>query len=126
MKDRCTKAKTMNQWSRTVHSRWTSLHIGSPVLSQEEGSSQVLVPVYLGELAPEAVRVEMFADQTVEHAAEIAMLHKEHPIAGSTNGYIFAGAIPATRPLSDYTVRVVPYHPDAFLPAELPLIAWQS
>ena len=33
---------------------------------------------------------------------------------------------PETRPLQDYTVRVVPYHPGAYLPAELPLIAWQK
>jgi len=26
--------------------------------------------------------------------------------------------------IEDYTVRVVPYHPNAFLPAELPLISW--
>jgi starch phosphorylase len=52
------------------------------------------------------------------------MLHQERAIPGSTNGYIFAGAIPSTRQLEDYTVRVVPYHPNAFLPAELPLISW--
>ena len=54
------------------------------------------------------------------------MLHQENAIPGSTNGYIFAGAIPSTRQLEDYTVRVVPYHPQAFLPAELPLVTWQK
>ena len=53
------------------------------------------------------------------------MLHQEHAIPGSTNGYIYAGAVDTSRPAEDYTVRVVPYHADAFLPAELPLIAWQ-
>jgi starch phosphorylase len=84
-----------------------------------------VVPVYLGELTANSVRVEMFADQTAEYAPEVIMLHQEHAIPGSTNGFIFAGAIASTRPLEDYTVRVVPYHPNAYLPAELPLIAWQ-
>jgi starch phosphorylase len=124
MKDRCTPARMLNQWSRTLHSRWASLHIGNAVASQVDATTNVVVPIYLGELTPNAVRVEMFADQTAEHAPEVIMLHQERAIPGSTNGYIFAGAIPSTRQLEDYTVRVVPYHPNAFLPAELPLISW--
>ncbi len=125
MKDRCAKAQTMNQWSRRVHSRWKTLHIGSPVANRTDSTCHVVVPVYLGELPSDSVRVEMFADQTAEYAPEVIMLHQEHPIAGSSNGYIYAGAISSPRPLEDYTVRVVPYHPDAFLPGELPLISWQ-
>jgi starch phosphorylase len=53
------------------------------------------------------------------------MIHQEQAIPGSTNGYIYAGAITTSRPVEDFTVRVVPYHPNALLPAELPLIAWQ-
>jgi len=126
MKDVCAQARAMNQWARTLYSRWSSLHIGSPVASRTDSSWRIVVPVYLGELTPESVQVEMFADQTVEYPPEVIVLHKEHAIPGSTNGYIFAGVIPETRPLKDYTVRVVPYHPGAYLPAELPLIAWQK
>lgn len=126
LKDNCAAAKSMNNWARGVFSRWNSLHIGQPVASTSDGSVHVVVPVYLGEVDPASVRVEMFADQTAEHAPEVIMLHQEHPIAGSTNGYIFAGAVVSPRPLEDYTVRVVPYHPQAYLPAELPLIAWQK
>lgn len=125
MKDRCAASKAMNQWSRTVHARWNGLHIGNPVASQTDSTTHVVVPVYLGELTPDSVRVEMFADQTTEYAPEVIMLHQEHAIAGSTNGYIYAGAISSTRPYEEYTVRVVPYHPNAFLPAELPIICWQ-
>ena len=125
LKDRCSQAKAMNLWSRTLHSRWSSLHVGRPVASKTDSTWHIVAPVYLGELAADSVRVEMFADQTAEYAPEVIMLHQEHAIAGSTNGFIFAGAISSTRPLEDYTVRVVPYHPNAYLPAELPLIAWQ-
>lgn len=126
MKDHCAPARLLNQWSRTLYSRWSGLHIGNAVASQGEDVTNVVVPVYLGELTPNAVRVEMFADQEGEYAPEVILLHQENAIPGSTNGYIFAGAIPSARKLEDYTVRVVPYHPNAFLPAELPLIAWQK
>ncbi len=41
------------------------------------------------------------------------------------NGYIYAGQANGSVPLDDFTVRVVPKHPEGILPAELPLIAWQ-
>lgn len=126
MKDRCADARSMNQWSRRLFSRWNSLHIGQPVTTPMDGATKVVVSVYLGEVDPEAVRVEMFADQTVEYAPEVIMLHQEHAIPGSSNGYIFAGVISSPRSLEDYTVRIVPYHPNAYLPAELPLISWQK
>ncbi|MDE2183259.1 MAG: alpha-glucan family phosphorylase [Alphaproteobacteria bacterium] len=124
-KDNCALAKSMNQWSRTLHSRWTSLHIGTPMVNRTDDTWNLVVPVYMGEVSPRSVRVEMFADQTAEYPPEVIMLHQEHAIAGATNGYIFAGAVTSSRPLEDYTVRVVPYHANALLPAELPLIAWQ-
>jgi starch phosphorylase len=83
------------------------------------------VSVLFGEISPDSVRVELFADATPEFAPEVVLLHQVHAIPGSINGYIYAGEVAPSRPLGDFTVRVVPYHPNAFLPAELPLIAWQ-
>jgi starch phosphorylase len=125
LKDGCALAKSMNQWSRKLHSRWPSLHVGQPMVNQTDSVRHLVVPVYLGEVAPASVRVELFADAAVDMASEVLMLHQEQAIPGSTNGYIYAGAITTSRPVEDFTVRVVPYHPNALLPAELPLIAWQ-
>jgi len=33
--------------------------------------------------------------------------------------------VPTSRPATDYTVRVVPYHPDAIVPLEAAQILWQ-
>jgi len=32
---------------------------------------------------------------------------------------------PGTRPLNDFTARVIPHHQDAHVPGELSLILWQ-
>ncbi len=123
--DGCTLAKKMNQWSRNLHSRWLSLHIGHPTVNRNESGWHLVVPIYMGEVPPSSVRVELFAAAKETLTSEVVMLHQEQAIPGSANGYIFAGAFASTRPLEDYTVRVVPYHPNALLPTELPLIAWQ-
>jgi len=38
---------------------------------------------------------------------------------------VFECTIATSRPASDFTPRVVPFHPDAHLPLELPLVTWQ-
>ena len=125
LNDNCAKARAMNEWSRTLHARWSTLHIGKPTISQNDATWNVVVPVHMGEVPPSSVRVEMFADAGAELAPEVILLHQEHAIPGASNGYVYAGAVAASRPMDDYTVRVVAHHPDAVLPAELPLIAWQ-
>lgn len=121
----CIKGRELNRWSRAIFSRWSSLHIGNPTIGQDGKSWHVTVPIYLGEIQSSSIRVELFAEGSGQHLPEVIFLHQEQPILGSTNGYVYAGVIETPRPISDYTIRVVPYHPDANLPVELPLIAWQ-
>ena len=83
------------------------------------------MPVFLGDVSDDQIRVELFADAKHDAAAEAVVLHKEQAIPGALNGFIYGGALATGRAVEEYTVRIVPYHPDAQLPAELPLIAWQ-
>jgi starch phosphorylase len=47
------------------------------------------------------------------------------PIGGVPNAAIYRVTIDTDRPASDFTARVVPFHPEARVPLENPLIAWQ-
>jgi glycogen phosphorylase len=125
LKDKCTKARALNEWSRTVFAKWPTLHIGNPTIRRNQTKWHVFVAVYLGDVSSSWVRIEMFADAVAAHPAEVVALHRGEAIPGSSNGYIYSGAIEAARPLNDYTVRAVPYNADAILPSELPLITWQ-
>ena len=40
-------------------------------------------------------------------------------------GYVYATQVVAERPVTDYTVRVVPYFRNAAVPLEAPQILWQ-
>jgi len=125
LKEKCARAHDLNKWSRAIHERWPTLHIGNPTINRTDKGWHVFVPVYLGEVPASSVRVELFADAKGERPSEVIFLHQERTIAGSSNGYIYAGAVETSRPGNDYTVRAVPYHPHAILPLELPLITWQ-
>jgi len=69
--------------------------------------------VYLGELTAEDVSVELFAEASEEDTFCIQPMRIEQALAGAVNGFIYSIRIPATRPVSDYTPRIRPYHPTA-------------
>ncbi len=118
-------ARDLASWSEKLQRHWPHLHLGEPSIIQTQAHWNISVPVLLGEISITDIRVELFAEEEEEYPAETVSLRMEQAIPGSLNGYIFAGAVTAKRPAQDYTPRIVPYHPDAQLPGELPLILWQ-
>ena len=119
-------AKALDDWSRRLVAHWGSLHIGAPTATRVGDAWQFSVVVAFGELDPLSVRVELFAEQSEGAGPEAIALRQERPAPGTTNGFVYVGAVETTRPAGDYTARATPYHSSARLPAELPLIAWQK
>jgi glycogen phosphorylase len=46
-------------------------------------------------------------------------------LAGSVGGHVFRAAVPATRPATDYTARVIPHCDGVAIPLEEVHILWQ-
>ena len=84
------------------------------------------VPVYLGEILPEDVAVQLYADSYDAGGPYVGDLARGEAIIGAANGHIYAGSASSVRPAEDYTVRIVPRHRGVQVPTELPLIVWQK
>jgi glycogen phosphorylase len=119
-------ARAMQAWESRLHQHWSGLHIGETSLSRGDETWSLSVPVYLGEIAPADVAVQLYADARDAEAPFLGELLRGEAIIGATNGYIYTGTAPTTRPAEEYTVRVVPHHPGVRVPAELSLILWQK
>jgi starch phosphorylase len=83
------------------------------------------VQVHLGELDPDAVRVELFA----EGAQGEEPVRKEMKDLGQTEGptanRVYGARVPASRPAADYTARLIPRYQGLAIPLEAPKIRWQ-
>jgi starch phosphorylase len=119
-------AKAIAGWERRVRQAWASLHIGAPAVAWTDGSLGVTVPVHLGDMAADDVHVEIYADPRQDGVPDVLKLVRGKPLAGVLNGYVYSGLVRSTRPVEDFTVRIVPYHPDVRVPSEFPLILWQK
>ena len=122
----CALARELREWACALQLHWRSLHVGQPTFLRADKHWQLSVPVFAGEIRPDMIRVELYADRQDGQGAWVATLRRDHAIPGAVNGYIYCGEADADRPSSDFTVRIVPRHSAAFVPMELPLIAWQK
>ena len=77
--------------------------------------------VQLGDLPPDAVRVELYADGD---GTPCVPMTRGRRVEGSANGYVYTATVPVARPASDWTARVVPDHPGAVVPLEAAHIRW--
>ena len=119
------RAKAMAAWEQRVRRNWKSVHIGMPDIAHEGDTWVYTVPVYLGEVDAGDIQVEIYADPAPGDSAQTIKLARSVPIPGAANGYLYTGKVPASRPSGQYTVRILPHHPDVRVPTELALILWQ-
>lgn len=83
------------------------------------------VQVCLNDLAPKAVRVELYADGVAGSAPVRQEMKRVRQLAGTSRGYVYGAAVSATRPPADYTARVMPRLDGVAIPLENVCILWQ-
>jgi starch phosphorylase len=107
-----------------LHHHWDGIHWGSLSVETVAGAHRFRVPVYLGEIRPESVSVELYADPLPAGGPERHVLRPERPLSGAAGGYLYFQDTGRFEPAGDYTPRVVPAHPEAVVPLEAPFIRW--
>ena len=111
------------RWRQALGQKWNEVRFGQAKVETAGQQHSFEVEVFFGELDAEAVRVELYADGT--DRVERRELTRKGPMAGSVGGYVYGGSVPATRPATDYTPRVVPHCPGVAVPLEAGRILWQ-
>jgi len=112
-------------WRRAITAHWPEARFGRMKVEAHGAARHVTIPVYLGALDPEAVRVELYADPINGGEPERHAMERGRKADDSGQGHEYGASIPATRPLDDYTPRLLPHHPMASVPLEAPEILWQ-
>jgi starch phosphorylase len=112
-------------WRNTVEQKWTAIHFGE-VKIETSGKQYVFeVQVYLNDLDPNVVSVELYADGLNSVSPVRQEMRRGRQLADASGGYVYNAAVPASRPATDYTARVIP-HCDGFaVPLEDSHILWQ-
>ncbi|MGC1678473.1 MAG: alpha-glucan family phosphorylase [Candidatus Binataceae bacterium] len=112
-------------WQEQIRQHWTAIYFGNVHVETSSGQHQFHVQVYLDELDPDAIDVELYADGSNGNAPVRLKMARRDQLVGATKGWIYTAQTPATRAAEDFTPRVIPRHPDAVIPLEAAQIKWQ-
>jgi glycogen phosphorylase len=112
-------------WRHALEQKWTALRFGEVTLETDAEQHVFEVQVYLDELDPEAVRVELYANGINGSAPERVAMKRVRQLVGATNGYAYRAGVPAVRLPTDYTARLIPHRDDVAVPLEDAHILWQ-
>lgn len=118
-------ARDLHAWEKDLAREWHQVHFGAMEIHEQSEGCRFDVPVYLGEIDPDRVRVELYADDEDGHPGPCLTMDMDGSLPGAVRGYIFTAYVPHARRCQRYTPRVRAWHEAAFLPAESGLIAWQ-
>ncbi|HLI84901.1 MAG TPA: alpha-glucan family phosphorylase [Bryobacteraceae bacterium] len=119
------QAGAIREWQRQLAFHWNRLRFGDVHIESDPRRHVFHVPVYLDELAPDSVAVEIYADNSDGEPIRIPM-SRQQALAGSVGGYLYTAEAPANRPAQDYTPRIVPRFPGVNVPLEAGQILWQK
>ena len=82
------------------------------------------VHAYLGDVRPDWVEVQVFAESFEGGAPTVVTLPHEGPLVGSVNGHVYRGIAPPDRPAEQYRPRIIATHPHASVPLEAAAMQW--
>jgi starch phosphorylase len=112
-------------WRNGLQQKWPGLHFGGVKVETKDNQHFFEVQVYLNDLAPKAVRVELYADGVNGGDPVRQEMKNIRQINDKPGGCVYGAAVPATRPPGDYTARLVPFFQGVAVPLEAPRVLWQ-
>ncbi len=117
--------KHMVDWQHHLEHNWTSLSFGDVSVQTNDTQHVFAVEVYLHDVDHTDVRVEMYANGSAGKTPERHIMQLIRPPDERSQSARYTVAVPAARPATDYTARLIPEHPDVSVPLESTHILWQ-
>ena len=119
------EAVQLNEWHDSLVKGWSKLRFGKREIHSEGDNQIINVTVYFDGIDVESVQVQLYADpQQHDDESEIYVMDMVEHTKETPKEYLFRTRIPAHRPSSDYTPRIVPCFQGAILPLEAANILW--
>ncbi|MGC2638680.1 MAG: alpha-glucan family phosphorylase [Acidobacteriaceae bacterium] len=114
------------EWQKNIAQHWSSVRFGSVNLTTHDGQHFFRVEVFPGDLTPDDLRAEMYAESDQKDGSvAVKAMTVCRACANPRSAHLYSAQLPAGRPASDYTPRIIPCHPGASVPLEAAWILWQ-
>jgi starch phosphorylase len=123
--DKGAVGRNIVNWEHTLKEKWATLRFGDVKVQTNAAQHIFEAEVYLNDLDPNVVRVELYADGVNDSSPIRQEMTRVRQLAGADSGHAYVAQVPATRPVTDYTARIIPHCAGVAVPLEVDPILWQ-
>jgi starch phosphorylase len=117
--------KQLVDCQHSLEQKWTTLRFGE-VKQETNGKQRTYeVQVYLDDIDPKAVRVELYANRVNGGSSVRQEMKRVRKLAGAVGGYVYSATVSTARQPVDYTARVMSHRDGVAIPLEDARILWQ-
>jgi starch phosphorylase len=113
------------QWQQNIAQYWSTVRFGIVSVDTHDNFHDFQVQVSPGELPLDAFRVELYIDPLHQDESAIQVMTANGKGVTAKGLVTYSAQVAASRRASDYTPRIVPYHPSVSVPLEASQILWQ-
>ena len=113
-------------WQAQLRKHWSSVRFGAATVEQNQGQYLFEAQIFLDDLDPDAVAAELYAEGQEGSPPLRHPMTRGERLVGSPNAFNYTALVAASRPVADYTPRLIPQHRGAFVPLEAPYILWHD
>jgi starch phosphorylase len=133
IKNHANVAKSLYQWEKNINRHWEEIHWGNNTVTLNETGFTYAVQLYLGDLSPDAVQVQLYAEKInqeffnqkdSDETDQCIVMQQLDSITGAINGYFYSAEVKTSRAAKDFTPRIIPWHCEAYIPQEASQILW--
>ncbi|MDA8137601.1 MAG: alpha-glucan family phosphorylase [Desulfobacteraceae bacterium] len=115
----------MTKWRQALAQKWAVLRFGEAKVKTQGQQHLFEVQLFLDDLDPQAVRVELYAEGIDGGAPVRQEMTRMRQARDASGGHVYGAAVSADRPAADYTARVIPHWEGVAIPLEDTRILWQ-
>jgi starch phosphorylase len=124
--DKGAAAMKLVNWRSALASKWPGIRFGSVDVETKDGRHAVTVEVRLGDLGPDNVRLELYADGRMGGEPVRQEMSAVGDRPSGAGARLYRASVPSDRPASDYTARIMPRCEGLAVPLEASWILWQK
>ncbi len=116
---------TLLHWQQNIDQHWSTVRLGPVEIKTHDSQHFFQVEVSPGALTLDQLQIELYADSLQGGEPVLEVMTAFEARADLPGVFVHSAQVPAARPASDYTVRIIPHHPNASVPLEAGQILWQ-
>jgi starch phosphorylase len=124
--DKGAAARKLVDWRNALAPRWAAIRFGASTVETKGEQHVIGVEVFLKDISPAVVRVELYADGMKGDGAVRQEMTCVRPLAERAGGYAYRATVSSARPATDYTARIMPHCDGLAVPLEAGWILWQK